>query len=133
MALSLKSTGGAGHGVSYTAGERLLVLQVLTACLALADITVKDGKSDKQVDDLVAELSPSHTGVDMLSRAAFRGHIKSVCGTGKEFIGNEDFPKQRDPTSIQLLFRAGCDTLGVDKATKDTIFPRYGAGKDAAA
>jgi len=133
MALALKSKNGSAHGVSYTGGERLLVLQVLTAVLALADIPVKNGKTDKDVSALTDELSSKHDGVDTLARAVFRGSIRSACGSGKKFIATDDFPKERDPTSIQLLMRSGCDALGVSAATKDTAFPRYGAKDEAAA
>ena len=127
--LALKSTTGAGNGLPYTDGEKKLARQAVTAALALAEIDVPKPLSNTELTKMAAEIQAEHTGVDTLARALFRGAIRKECGSGKEFVATDDYPKQRDPTSIQLLMRGACDECGVDKATKDTAFPRYGAAK----
>lgn len=133
MALKLKSTSGAGNGLPYTDAEKKLAHQSVTAALKLADIEVAKPLSNSDCTALAQELQAEHDGVDTLARAIFRGVIRKECGSGKDFVGTDDYPKQRDPTSIQLLMRGACDAAGVDKATKDTAFPRYGATTKAEA
>jgi len=127
MTLALKSTSGAGNGISYTEAEKRLARQAVTVALLLAEVAVPQPLSNTELTAMAVEIQAEHTGVDTLARALFRGAIRKECKSGKEFEANDDFPKQRDPTSVQLLMRDACDKCGIDKVTKDTAFPRYGA------
>ena len=131
MVLALKSS-GSSNGIPYTEGEKKLAQQAVTAALRLAEIEIEHPLSNSDCDDLAAELVGTNDGVDRLSRAIFRGLIRKQCGSGKQFIGNDEFPKERDPTSVQLLMRGAGQACGLPKDLLDQAFPKYG-GKKASA
>jgi len=131
MALALKSS-GSSNGIPYTEGEKKLAQQAVTAALRLAELDIAHPMSNSDCDTLAAELVAEIDGVDRLSRAIYRGIIRKECGSGKQFIGNDDFPKERDPTSVQLLMRGAGQACGMTKDQLDQAFPKYG-GKKASA
>lgn len=129
MALALKSKSGPGNGIPYTDKEKALARQALTAALILGEIDCPKPLSNSDCTEIANEVGSEHKGIDTLTRAIFRGVIKKTNGTGKQFVPSDDFPKVRDPTSIQLLMRGAAAACGLDKATIDTAFPRYGGAK----
>ena len=131
MPLALKSTSTATNKVEYTTKEINLAAQVIACCLVLAEQPVKKPvEIDPEVQQIVSELAEKgeHDGIDTLARAAFRTHVRNAHVVGEEFVGTDEFPKMRDPTSMQLIMRKGLDLL--DRSDlKDTIFATYGAKK----
>jgi len=132
MALALKSIGGSSNGIPYTEGEKRLAHQAVTAALRLAEIEIEHPLSNSDCDDFAQEIASEHTGVDSLARAIYRGLIRKECGSGKSFEPTEAFPKERDPTSVQLLMRGGGHACGMPLAMLNEAFPKYG-GKKASA
>lgn len=130
MKLALKSTTGAGNGIPYTEAEKNLARQALTAALIIGEVDCPKPLSNSDCTKLAAELAGEHNGINTLTRAIFRGVVRSTNGSGKKFEPSDDFPKERDPTSVQLLMRGAAVACGLDKATVDEAFPRYGGKKD---
>ena len=129
MKLALKSTTGAGNGVSYTEAEKKLARQALSAALIIGEIDCPKPLSNSDCTALAAELAPEHSAINTLARAIFRGVIRSTNGSGKKFIGTDEFPKERDPTSVQLLMRGAAKECGLENASIDEAFHRYGGKK----
>lgn len=126
MALQLKSSHTGGAKTEYTEAERNLAHICVSVALVFAEFGVPKPKTDPLVEAKLEEIKSEHDGVDTLCRALYRSFIRDLCGSGKEFKGSADFPKERDPTSIQLLMRAGIERAG-RKDIVDQVFPRYGA------
>jgi hypothetical protein len=135
MALNLKSTkNGSGSKIEYTQSEKNLAAQVISCCLTLAnEPIVKPIEIEPKVQRIVSELNDSndHDGIDTLARAAYRSYIKDTCGHKETFCSTDRFPKERDPTSMQLIMRNGLEILGRSDL-KDAIFATYGAKKKEA-
>ena len=132
MGLPLKSIGSSSDKTPYSDQEKNLAAQVLTCLLPLSDEAVKkEVVVSESVQELCTEISVNggHTALDTMVRDCFRTHIRNTCGKGDEFVGTSSFPKLRDPTSIQLLMRAGLELVGREDL-KDVLFKRYG-GKEA--
>lgn len=126
MALALHSTSSHHNGIPYTAAERSLARQILTLLFPLAEVLVaKPEAITREVTATYELLEPniSDKSVEKLSRAVFRQVVRDRTEDGKKF--NQDYPKLRDPASIQLLFRAACAEIGASCMTDD-IFPRPG-------
>jgi hypothetical protein len=115
-----------GHGVKYTAQETTLCAMILSAILPAAEVEVpKPVEVDEHVNGIVCAAAEAQEGektVAGIARTAFRAYTKIAVEAKLE-----GFPKDRDPTSIQLLFRAAAKQLGVDAAVIDGSFKRYGA------
>jgi hypothetical protein len=128
--LNLKSTTSGGDKESYTEGEKNLAHICVSTVLLMGEITCPKPKYDPVVTSKLEEVKEGHNGVDTLTRDLFRSMIRSVCKSGKEFAATKDFPKEREPTSIQLLMREGMERCGRSDL-KDQVFARYGAKKKA--
>ena len=126
MALQLKSTHNGGGKIEYSEAERNLAHICVTVALVFAEFDVPKPKIDPLVEAKLEEIKSEHDGVDTLCRALYRSFIRDLCGSGKEFHPSSDFPKERDPTSIQLLMRTGMERAG-RKDLVDQVFARYGA------
>jgi hypothetical protein len=126
MALALKSSGGSNGKFEYTEAEKNLAHICVSVALIFAEFNVPKPKLDPLVEAKLEEIKGGHDGVDTLVRALYRGFIKDLCGSGKEFRSSSDFPKERDPTSVQLLMRTGMERAG-RKDIVDQVFARYGA------
>lgn len=135
MALNLKSSKNASSTkVGYTKQEFNLAAQVIACCLTLADEMIgKPIEIESKVEKIVSELNDSgdYDGIDTLARAAYRSYMKEECGHKETFVGTDSFPKERDPTSMQLIMRNGLEILGRSDL-KDAIFATYGAKKKEA-
>lgn len=128
MTLPLKASSTSGDKTPYTDEEKNLAGQILTCLLPLADQEVKkEIEVSDEVQNLCTEIAQNggHSGLDTMVRDCFRTHIKNTCGGAKDFIGNDSFPKVRDPTSIQLIMRKGLEMVGREDL-KDVLFKRYG-------
>jgi len=130
MALQLKSTSNGGSKIEYSEAERNLAHICVSVALVFAEFKVPSPKLDPLVEAKLEEIKSEHTGVDTLCRALYRGFIRDMCGSGKEFKPTASFPKERDPTSVQLLMRVGMERAG-RKDLVDQVFARYGAKKSA--
>jgi len=128
--LNLKSTTCGGDKEPYTEGEKNLSHICVSTVLLMGEFKVPTPKEDPLVSSKLEEIKEGHDGVDTLCRDLFRSMIRSVCKSGKEFTSTKDFPKERDPTSIQLLMRMGMERCGRSDL-KDQVFHRYGAKKKA--
>ena len=131
MALPLKSSGSNGDKCSYTEAEKNLAHICVSMVLVFAEFECPKPKLDATVEQQLDLIKGEHTSVDTLCRALFRGFIKDMCGSGKDFHPSADFPKERDPTSIQLLMRTGLERCG-RKDIADDVFKRYGGYKKKA-
>lgn len=130
MALPLKSANKGGDKFSYTEAEKNLAHICVSVALVFAEFNHSKPKTDPLVEQQLDLIKGEHNGVDTLCRALFRGFIKDMCGSGKDFHESEDFPKERDPTSVQLLMRTGLVRCGREDIV-DEVFARYGAKKKA--
>lgn len=131
--LSLGST-GTSHGVSYTPSEKRLHAALACALLMAHGETIAD---DKQVPLTEEETTVLQAAIDAtpvknrslpgLVAAAYKGNFKRLFGE-KATIGDESFPKLRDPTSQRLLLREAVKSLGARDEVLAAI-PTYGAKK----
>lgn len=133
--MSLRGTGNSGVG--YTTAEHKLALLCLVPLLALASVPHenkdKDGKAHtvpKDVEEAVGVAAQSATengspSISGIAKSAFRALVTAKIGDKKEAKGNAEYPKHRDATSINLIFRKACEQLKVNKASIDEMFPRY--------
>ena len=128
MVLALKSSGSSNGKCEYTEAEKNLAHICVSMALVFGEFDVPKPKSDEVVEKMLDLIKGEHDGVDTLCRAMFRGFIKDMCGSGKDFHSSSDFPKERDPTSIQLLMRKGMARCGREDIV-DQVFARYGAKK----
>ena len=127
--LILRGDGGKPGTDAYTKEERALCAQIASTLLTLAELPVT--KPQEASDELVEEIKTVHQeGMDVATwaRAAMRAHVKAVLKHNEEnpdakIIG---FPKLRDPTSIQHLFRTACQEVGLTEAQTEGVFPKYG-------
>jgi hypothetical protein len=132
--ISMSST-GASHGVPYTGGEKRLIAGLVTAILVAAGETVTDdravhlSKEEMTVLAEVVEVTPeANRSLPGLVSAAYKANFKSLFGEKAE-IGNDEFPKLRDPTSQRLLLREALKTIGREDILPSV--PTYGAKKKA--
>jgi len=128
MALALKSTTTGGGKFEYTEAEKNLAHCVVSSVLTFAEFTHPKPKTEPLIEQMLDLIKEGHTGVDTLSRALFREFIKDMCGSGEDFHSSADFPKERDPTSIQLLMRTGIIRCGRSDII-DQVFAKYGGYK----
>ena len=127
--LALKSSGG-GHGVSYTDQEHALARALLIPLLAEVNIATKAGTEPGKKDieavlvTIMGTIPEGERSVAGCARKAFR-HL-----TGEHIAAKTaGYPKLRDPTSIQLIFRAALVKLEVAEDKINLMFPRYGASE----
>ena len=128
MTLPLKSLSSNGGKEPYTEAEKNLAHICVSQALIFAEVDVPKPKLDPIVENLLNEIKDEHKSVDTLCRDLFRSMVRSINGSGKEFKGTSSFPKERDPTSIQLLMRVGLERSGRSDL-KDEVFHRYGGKK----
>jgi len=128
MTLALKSLSFNGGKEPYTEAEKNLAHICVSTVLIFGEYEVPKPKSDPVVDQMLEEIKGDHNAVDTLCRDLFRSIIRSTNGSGKDFKSTSSFPKERDPTSVQLLMREGMERSGRANL-KDEVFHRYGAKK----
>jgi len=116
------------HGVSFTQSERNLCKQILSAALTLAEAPHKEEKIDAPVANtlrVVAEsFGTSEVGLPNLCRATYRLFVRDLIGEDGA-KATDEFPRLRDPASVNLLFRKAADELEASEENKE-LFPRYG-------
>jgi len=129
MTLLLKSLNGGGSGKEpYTEGEKNLAHCVVSSVLTFGEFPHPKPKTDGVVSEILELIKHDHTGIDTFCRDLFRSVVRATCRSGEDFKSTEDFPKERDPTSIQLLMRVGLERCGRSDM-KDEVFKRYGCYK----
>jgi hypothetical protein len=131
--LSMAST-GSSHGVSYTDAEKRLFAAFATAILLGAEMEVA---KDKQVaiseeelgvlQDVVEATPAANRSLPTLVSAAYKANFKRLFGKDAE-VGDDDFPKLRDPTSIRLMLRGALTEIGALDVL--AMVPKYGTKKD---
>ena len=131
MALPLKAAGNNNGKQSYTEAEKNLAHICVSMALIFAEFECPKPKMDATVEQQLDLIKSEHNSVDTLCRALFRGFIKDMCGSGKDFHSSSDFPKERDPTSVQLLMRTGLIRCGREDII-DEVFHRYSGKKKEA-
>ncbi len=131
--LSLKST-GASHGVPYTNGERRLVAALACSILIAMGESIADDKRvklDKEEEAVlvqtVTDTPEANRSLPGLVSAAYKNNFRRLFGKDAE-VGNDDFPKLRDPTSQRLLLREALKSIGREDLLVHV--PTYGAKKD---
>lgn len=125
--VSLVST-GKKNGTGYTEQEYGLARQIaIAAFVSLGQIPSDDDRAKELTDETVevftAAASEEFADIPSLMRKIYREVEKSN-------VGSEGFPKRRDPSSINLIFRKSIGKLNiVDDNTLNQMFKRYGAKK----
>lgn len=135
--LSLTSSGGRGGrdgSVSYTTAERDLCKQILCYTLPSVDVKIpKPVEIDPVIDLAWSNIKQKymHTpGLPNICRALYRGIVEMIIGEDGH-NANADYPRLRDPSSIQNLFRGAAKDLGIEQEVIDTAFPSYTKKKTA--
>jgi hypothetical protein len=129
--LSLKST-GASHGVPYTTNEKRLIAGLVCAILVMADHTIEDAKKvalteDEQavLQDVIDSTAEDNRSLPGLVTASYKAIFANTFGE-KAKLGDEEYPKLRDLTSMRLLLRGALVALGKDEILAEV--PSYGKG-----
>lgn len=128
---SLAST-GKKNGVSFTDTEKNTAKGVSLAVLIAIGKTDADHDkvslvTDEITEAVVAAASEEYADIPALMKKAYRNIQKANVEAS-----TEGWPKVRDPSSIQLIFRNALKDLKVvDETTIDSMFKRYGAKKSA--
>lgn len=128
---SLAST-GKRNGTSYTDTEKNTAKGVSLAVLIAIGKTDSNHEkvsliTDEITEAVVSAASEEYADIPALMKKAYRELQKANLEAK-----TEGWPKKRDPSSIQLIFRNALKELKVvDEKTIDSMFKRYGAKKTA--
>lgn len=144
--ISLSSEGASGNKVRTTAAERKLASDIVLAVLAALGAAPEgapepDAELLQEVQDL-AETGEYSTAAG-LARALWKQHtneskfeFEHSQDENGEFIAvhpldADNFPKPREASAVQNIFRRACDELRVNIGLRDQMFKKYGTGKGA--